>query len=42
MGNIWAQSWFNIEDIVKPFSDAPTLSATAAMQAQVCSLKIRY
>ena len=35
MGNMWAQTWGNIDDVVKPFPDAPTLSATAAMQEQV-------
>ena len=35
MGNMWAQTWGNIDDVVKPFPDTPTLSATAAMQEQV-------
>ena len=35
MGNMWAQTWGNIDEVVKPFPDAPTLSATAAMQEQV-------
>ena len=34
---MWAQTWGNIDDVVKPFPDAPTLSATAAMQEQVPS-----
>ena len=35
LGNMWAQTWGNIDDIVKPFPDAPILSATAAMKEQV-------
>lgn len=35
LGNMWAQSWGNIEDIVKPFPDTPTVSTTDAMKEQV-------
>ena len=32
---MWAQTWENIEDMLKPFPDSPTLSTTAAMKKQV-------
>ena len=35
LGNMWAQTWENIEEIVKPFPDSPTLSTTDAMKNQV-------
>ena len=35
LGNMWAQTWENIEDVVKPFPDSPTLSTTDAMKEQV-------
>ena len=39
MGNMWAQTWGNIDEVVKPFPDAPTLSATAEMQEQVTKFR---
>ena len=35
LGNMWAQTWENIEEIVKPIPDSPTLSTTEAMKNQV-------
>uniref|UniRef100_T1J0B9 Angiotensin-converting enzyme n=1 Tax=Strigamia maritima TaxID=126957 RepID=T1J0B9_STRMM len=31
LGNMWAQSWENIEDIVQPFPQSPTVNVTSAM-----------
>ena len=35
LGNMWAQQWDNIEDIVKPFNDTTILDVTEAMVEQV-------
>ena len=34
LGNMWAQSWVNIEDLVKPYPDKPSLDVTAKMKAK--------
>ncbi|KAM6163158.1 angiotensin-converting enzyme-like isoform 2-T2 [Rhynchocyon petersi] len=34
LGNMWAQTWSNIYDLVVPFPSAPTLDATEAMIKQ--------
>ena len=34
LGNMWAQSWSNIADILKPFPDKPSINVTGAMQEQ--------
>lgn len=34
-GNMWAQSWSNIFDLVVPFPDATKVDATPAMKEQV-------
>ncbi|XP_020136466.2 angiotensin-converting enzyme isoform X1 [Microcebus murinus] len=34
LGNMWAQTWSNIYDLVVPFPSAPSLDATAAMIKQ--------
>lgn len=36
-GNMWAQSWANIYDLVVPFPSAPKMDATEAMIKQVCT-----
>ena len=38
LGNMWAQQWDNIENIVKPFDDTAILDVTEAMQEQVIFL----
>ena len=35
LGNMWAQEWAGIYDIVVPFPDKPTIDVTEAMQKQV-------
>ena len=34
LGNMWAQSWNNIADILKPFPSKPSINVTGAMQEQ--------
>jgi len=34
LGNMWAQSWTNIADIVKPFPDKPNINVTGEMVKQ--------
>ena len=34
-GNMWAQTWANLENGTKPFPNAPSLDATNAMKAKV-------
>ncbi|XP_018022677.1 angiotensin-converting enzyme [Hyalella azteca] len=34
LGNMWAQSWSNIYDIVQPYPNKPSLDVTQFMQAQ--------
>uniref|UniRef100_UPI00358E57EB angiotensin-converting enzyme isoform X2 n=1 Tax=Myxine glutinosa TaxID=7769 RepID=UPI00358E57EB len=34
LGNMWAQSWINIYDLVVPYPSAPQIDATPAMQKQ--------
>ncbi|KAA0202903.1 hypothetical protein HAZT_HAZT011951 [Hyalella azteca] len=34
LGNMWAQSWGGIYDLVQPFPNKPTLDVTAAMKSQ--------
>merc|ERR1711910_4037 len=34
LGNMWAQSWNNIADILKPFPGKPSINVTGAMQEQ--------
>ena len=41
LGNMWAQTWENIEEIVKPFPDSPTLSTTDAMKNQVTNYSLQ-
>lgn len=36
-GNMWAQTWSNIYDLVVPFPSAPRMDATEAMIKQVCT-----
>lgn len=36
-GNMWAQTWTNIYDLVVPFPSAPRMDATEAMIKQVCT-----
>lgn len=38
LGNMWAQSWSNIFDLVIPFPDATKVDATPAMKKQVSDL----
>jgi len=35
LGNMWAQQWDSIEDIVRPFNDTDILDVTDAMVEQV-------
>ena len=35
LGNMWAQSWGNIEDLVTPFPDSAPLNVTPALIEQV-------
>lgn len=34
LGNMWAQSWVNIYDLVEPYKDRPSLDVTASMVKQ--------
>ena len=34
LGNMWSQSWVNIEDLVKPYPDKPSIDVTAKMKAE--------
>lgn len=36
-GNMWAQTWSNIYDLVVPFPSAPKMDVTEAMIKQVCT-----
>lgn len=38
-GNMWAQTWSNIYDLVAPFPSAPKMDATEAMVEQVCTAR---
>jgi peptidyl-dipeptidase A len=38
LGNMWAQQWDGIEDVVKPFNDTTILDVTDAMVEQVCTM----
>lgn len=42
LGNMWAQSWENIEDIVKPFNDTTILDVTDQMVEQGYSVEQMY
>lgn len=37
LGDMWAQSWENIYDMVVPFPDKPNLDVTSTMLQQVSS-----
>lgn len=39
LGNMWAQTWSNIYDLVAPFPSAPSLDTTEAMIKQVSEAK---
>jgi peptidyl-dipeptidase A len=34
-GNMWAQSWMNIEPLVRPYPDKTSIDVTEEMQRQV-------
>ena len=34
LGNMWAQSWGNIVDLVKPYPNKPSIDVTAEMKKQ--------
>ena len=38
LGSMWAQSWTNIQDIVKPYPNKTSIDVTAAMREQVYSI----
>ena len=42
LGNMWAQSWDNIADMVTPYPSKPTLDVTSAMQKQGWTPKIMF
>ena len=42
LGNMWAQSWGNIGDLVTPYPDKPSLDVTPAMQKQKWTPKIMF
>ena len=35
LGNMWAQSWINIEDLATPFPDSPPVNITPALIEKV-------
>jgi peptidyl-dipeptidase A len=37
LGNMWAQTWENLYDLLAPYPDAPTVDVTEEMQNQVKS-----
>lgn len=41
LGNMWAQTWSGIMDLVIPYPDATQVDATPAMQAQVNERQLR-
>ena len=42
LGNMWAQSWNNIADLVKPYPKKPSLDVTQAMKDQGWTPKIMF
>jgi peptidyl-dipeptidase A len=34
LGNMWAQQWNNVDDLLTPYKDAPRVNVTPALQAQ--------
>ena len=42
LGNMWAQSWDNIGDLVTPYPDKPSLDVTPAMKKQGWTPKIMF
>ncbi|XP_061410805.1 angiotensin-converting enzyme-like [Lethenteron reissneri] len=42
LGNMWAQSWNNLNSLVAPFPNAPSVDATPAMQAQKWTAKMMF
>ncbi len=42
MGNMWAQSWGNLADILRPYPDKPTTDVTDAMVAAGWTPKIMF
>lgn len=41
LGNMWAQSWNNLYDMVVPFPDKPSLDITSAMVEKVRNAESR-
>ena len=39
-GNMWSQSWNNIEDIVKPYVNGPVIDVESAMKEQVTLIPV--
>ncbi|KAF5284087.1 hypothetical protein FQA39_LY17136 [Lamprigera yunnana] len=39
LGNMWAQSWINLAELVKPFPNASAIDVTAALQEQNYTVK---
>ena len=42
LGNMWAQSWDNIGDLVKPYPQKPSIDVTEEMQKQNWTPKIMF
>ena len=42
MGNMWAQQWTNLGDILRPFSDKPSIDVTEEMKTQGWTPKIMF
>ena len=42
LGNMWAQSWGNIADLVRPFPDKPSLDVTEAMKSKGWTAKTMF
>jgi len=42
MGNMWAQSWGNLGDILRPFPDKPSIDVTEEMKTQGWTPKIMF
>lgn len=40
LGNIWAQTWNNVEKFTRPYPDKPDIDITAALIAQVILLAL--
>ena len=42
LGNMWAQQWNNIADLVKPYPDKPSIDVTEAMVKQGWTPRIMF